>query len=250
MSAAPEVTIIAIHGNGGGGFRYQRAADSFPPAIRFTAPTLPGFAGKPRDPSLKTLSDYGKAIRTIAEREPAPRVLLGHGIGGSLAIQMLQEFPDSIDGIILHAPVGAFLERRQFPKLMLLPGMARLGKSIFTNRMLRPYFRARLFANQVLPDEYVEQFFEEYGSCTVFEEMFHLITHEWFASLHSMMSRACILWGQEDRVLSPEHASEFAKLFPNSSTRIVEGWTHWPMIETPEKFAQVISQIALDLVKR
>lgn len=242
------MTLIAIHGNGGGGFRFQRAAQYFPSDVKFLAPTLPGFAGEPRDAALKTIGDYSKALNSLVERESRPRILLGHGIGGSLGIQLVQQYPDVLDGIILHAPVGALLDRRQFPQLMLMPGMAGLGKAIFTNRLLRPYFRAKLFANPV-PDGYVEQFFDEYTSCTVFEDMFHLITHQWYSSLTEMTLPACILWGQEDRVLSPAHASEFAKLFPHSKTHIVENWTHWPMIEQPEEYAAVVTRIAGELIK-
>lgn len=243
------VAVIAIHGNGGGGFRFQRAAQYFPSDVKFVAPTLPGFAGEPRDAALKTINDYGNALRIIVEREPRPRILLGHGIGGSLGLQLAQQFPDALDGIILHAPVGAFLDRRQFPQLMLLPGVARLGKAIFTNRLLRPYFAARLFAKDV-PRDYVEQFFNEYVSCTVFEEMFHLITHQWFSSLGPIALPACILWGGQDRVLSSTHAPEFAKLFPHSSTQIVEAWTHWPMIEQPQDYATVVARIARELAAR
>jgi pimeloyl-ACP methyl ester carboxylesterase len=241
-----QVSIIAIHGNGGGGFRFQRALEYFSAEVRFSAPTLPGFADRPNDPSLSTLSDYARAIKAMVECEPRPRVLLGHGIGGTVALQLCQNFPDTIDGVILHAPVGALLDRRLMPKIMLLPGMARLGRAVFTNPLLRPYFIDKLFVKPV-PEGYLDEFFKEYTRCTVFEKMFHLITHEWFAALKPASVPACILWGKQDRVLSSDHAGEFQKLFPNSTVEIVPDWTHWPMVEKPEDYATVITKISKEL---
>lgn len=243
------LSIVAIHGNGGGGFRFQRALKYFSPDVRFIAPTLPGFAERPKDPSLTTLSHYARAIKVMVECEPRPRLLVGHGIGGTLVVQLCQEYSDTVDGIILHAPVGAFLDRRLLPKIMLLPGMSRVGKAVFTNPLLRSYFIRKLFAKPV-PAGYLDEFFREYERCTVFEEMFHLITHEWFAALRPANVPACILWGQHDRVLSSDHAGEFQKLFPQSTVKIVPEWTHWPMIEDPEDYAHVIMKISKELAAR
>ena len=36
-----------------------------------------------------------------------PRVLLGHGIGGAFVLELLQRHRELVEGVILHAPVGA-----------------------------------------------------------------------------------------------------------------------------------------------
>lgn len=246
-----DISIVAIHGNGGGGFRFERAAPYFPQGVKFSAPTLAGFAERPKDPSLTTVSDYARAIKDIIEQETRPRILLGHGIGGTLGLQMCQDFPGIVDGIILHAPVGAFLNKRLLPKIMLLPGVARLGRLIFTSRLMRSYFTSRLFMGPV-PSDYLDEFFREYERCSVFEYMFRLITHEWYTRLarQQIDVKTCILWGERDRVLSVSHAAEFAKLLPNSTTEVIPAWTHWPMIEVPEDYAKQVSRIATELIGR
>lgn len=37
-------SLIALHGNGGGGFRFERIKPFIPSEVNFVAPTLPGFA--------------------------------------------------------------------------------------------------------------------------------------------------------------------------------------------------------------
>jgi pimeloyl-ACP methyl ester carboxylesterase len=48
-----------------------------------------------------------------------------------------------------------------------------------------------------------------------------------------------ILWGAKDRILSMDNALVFEKLMPHSKKIIFEGIGHMPMLEVPEKTAQV-----------
>src|SRR5687768_8164295 len=51
-SAMPDgrvVTLVAVHGNGGGAHRFARVAPLMPPDVSMTAVTLPGFAAVPAD---------------------------------------------------------------------------------------------------------------------------------------------------------------------------------------------------------
>src|SRR6185503_7883020 len=139
---APMVlTLIALPGNGGGGFRFERVRPYLPANLRFRAITLPGFAGLPANPTLRSLADYARYLRNSLAAEPRPLILLGHGIGGSLALEFAQHFAAEIDGLILHAPVGARLESRLFPRLMALSGARKLGQRLFSARLARPLFK-------------------------------------------------------------------------------------------------------------
>jgi alpha-beta hydrolase superfamily lysophospholipase len=86
---------------------------------------------------LRTLRDYAGHLAASVEQQPRPRVVLGHGIGGSIALELAQEYASSIDGLILHAPVGARLDRRWFPQLMAVPGARELGRRLFASRVGR-----------------------------------------------------------------------------------------------------------------
>jgi alpha-beta hydrolase superfamily lysophospholipase len=130
VSSISPLTIFAVHGNGGGAFRFERIKSHIPAEIHFQPVTLPGFAGQPADPTLRSLYDYAAYLRGITAASPRPLVLLGHGTGGSLALEFIQHFAAELDGLILHAPVGTRLEARLFPRLMALPG-ARWGRGSF-----------------------------------------------------------------------------------------------------------------------
>lgn len=241
-------SLVALHGNGGGGFRFERSRPYFSPQVNFSAPTLPGFAGVPPDASLASVYDYASQLRQHVTAQPAPRVLLGTGIGGAITLEYLQHFAEDLAGVILHAPVGTRLDTRLFPRLMALPGMKWLGQQTFASPLTRPVFRRLLFT-EPLPDAYVNRFFDEYRRCAVFGQMFEIITADWFTTLKPSPVPAALLWGERERVLSVDQLEDYKALLPNHRVRVVPTWDHFPMIETPEAFAQVVTELAVDLLR-
>ncbi len=239
------ISVIAVHGNGGGGFRFERAKPFFPDDVNFVAPTLPGFAGEARDLSLQSVADYARVLHGFVEAEPSPRILLGTGVGGSFVLDYLQHYRVHIDGVMLHAPVGTRLDTRLFPKLMKLPGMRKLGQLTFSSGLTRPVFRRLLF-KEPLPDAYVNRFFEEYARCSVFGQMFDIITPEWFASLKPPEPpiTASLVWGEKERILQVDQLEDYKALLPGADVVVVPEWDHFPMVEQPEDFARVVTEFA------
>lgn len=240
------ITLIAIHGNGGGGFRFSRVPDHLPAGVRLVAPTLPGFGGTPRDPALQTLADYGRVVADHVAAQPRPRVLLGTGIGGTFAIEAVQQGID-LDGLILHAPVGTRLETRWFPRLMRLPGMTTLGRTLLSAPPLRPLWRRRLFTRPI-PDADARRFFDGYAQCAAFGQMFSIITADWFANLQPMIVPAALLWGEQERILPLDQLDDYRALLPNHVVRTVPGWDHFPTLDRPADFARVVTELARRLI--
>lgn len=241
-------TLIALHGNGGGAFRFARTAPYMPSNIQFVALTLPGFADQPADPKLTSLHAYAERLLELLTVYPHPKVLLGHGIGGAIALELVQFAPTSLDGVILHAPVGARLDQRRFPKLMQPLIVRKLGQWAFSAPLLRPLWRRLLFTADV-PTDYLAQFFDEYRRCKVFAQMFDLITAEWFSTLQPIQIPAGLLWGAQERILNVEQLEDYKALLPQHIVKIVPDWDHFPMIEQPRLYAQVVSTLAGEVLQ-
>lgn len=235
-------TLIAVHGNGGGGFRFSRLRTE----CKLLCPTLPGFEG---GEVLESYQAYAHYLQQIVSTVRGPKVLLGTGIGGSLILEYLQHYPDSVDAVILHAPVGAKLRSRWFPRLMSLPGMAWLVKALLSARWLRPFWMRLFFRRpEALPPRLVAQFFASYGRCEAFVSMFHWINADWWEQLRPVRIRSVLLWGGRERMLKPEQVNDFKEKLPDAEVRIVDHWDHFPMLEQPEEYSRELETIVGEIL--
>ncbi len=239
-------TIVAVHGNGGGSTRFGPMLAHVPDGVSVRAVDLPGFNGVPLDPALESVADYADRLADELAEHEAP-ILLGHGIGGSIALDLASRRPDTMAGLVLHAPVGADLDTRLFPKLMSTRPVRALIKRAISARPLRPLWRRAFFPTGA-PREVLDEFFEGYRDCAAFSQMFDIIDHDWFESLSPVTAvPTVLLWGEHDRVLKSGQTDGIRAKVPEARVVVQPGWDHFPMIEQPEEYARVIAELATDM---
>lgn len=240
------VHLLALHGNGGGASRYQLCQPYFADqGVKFLAHTLPGFEGRPLANPVLGWPELLQDLRHTLSEIPRPRWLLGHGIGASVALQFLQAHSEWVDGALIHSPVGARLAHRRFPRLMRPPRVRAFVKSCLSQPLLMPLWSALLF-RQPIPREARRKFFAEYARCQAFAGFFDLLSADWFDSLQPIeFAPTVLLWGQRERILSADHLQHFQKLLPQAHVHLEPEWDHFPMLESPQHYARVVSQLVL-----
>lgn len=243
---SPPVTVIAVHGNGGGGFRFALVAERVPSDIRFIAPDLPGFGTAGRLTPLPTIRAYAEWLADVVAAAATPRVLLGHGIGGAFVLELLQRHRELVEGVILHAPVGARLDSRRFPAIMRPRPVRWAVQHALAMPLFRPMWRRRFFRAPV-SNSVAQTFFGNYKQCAAFGSMFDMITPRWFESLAPIDVPAVLLWGGRERVLSPAHATAYRAVLPRACTVIEPEWDHFPMLDAPAAYSSRIAALAHSL---
>lgn len=241
--------IVAVHGNGGGSTRFDRVGEHLADHVDFVAIDLPGFNGVPVDPALTDVAGYADRLADLIgqHRRSAPVVVLGHGIGGSIALDLASRRPDTMDGLLLHAPVGADLDTRLFPKIMSTRPVRELIRRMISARPLRPIWR-KLFFPIGAPRSDTDVFFEGYRTCESFGQMFEIIDADWFDSLDPVTDLpVTLVWGEHDRVLKSGQTEAVTAKTPHATRVIQPGWDHFPMLEQPQEYADVIATLAADL---
>ena len=178
---AADLTVVAVHGNGGGATRFARLGGQLADGVGLCAVTLPGFGDVPRDPALRTVADYADRLAEMLPSNGSV-VVLGHGIGGSIGLDLACRRPETMSGLILHAPVGAHLDSRLFPKLMGTDAARTLVKRIIASRLPRPLLHKVFFPTGV-PEPHRAAFFEGYRHAGAFGQMFDIIDAAWFDAL-------------------------------------------------------------------
>lgn len=135
------ITIIAVHGNGGGEFRFSLVPE-LPSPVTLNAITLPGFQDRALPNGPITIETFTSAIAEAVslakvEHPDGHTVLLGHGIGGSIALDAVARNPSLADGLILLSPVGVKLDERLFPRIMANPSVRRAAKTIISSSLMQ-----------------------------------------------------------------------------------------------------------------
>lgn len=245
---AKNITVIAVHGNGGGGFRWERLPDPLADDVTLNGITLPGFQGTALPSGEITMETFSEAVGAAALTTDGPVVLLGHGIGGAIALDLAARHPELVDGLILHAPVAVNLDTRLFPRLMKANFMRTAAKRIVSSFPVRKIASRFLFPSA--PQDYSERFLAEYARADGFAPMFDIIDAEWFDSLPAITTPTVILWGARDRVLDSTQADPLEEAIPHATRQIEDHWGHYPMIESPDEFAVSVAALARDLVNK
>jgi pimeloyl-ACP methyl ester carboxylesterase len=242
---APPVTIIAVHGNGGGAFRFGLVAERVPRDIRFVAPDLPGFGAATggRTTPLASIRAYAEWLADLVDVSPGPRVLLGHGVGCAIIVELLQRHRELADGVILHAPVSNLLGEHTFPSLMRPRSLRWVAKQALASPVLRGVWRRRYFRADV-PDRVVSTFFSNYARCAAYSDMFDLVTPRWFDSLQPVDVPGVLLWGEREVTRSSARQSPYTTVLPQADVVIEPGWGHFAMLDSPGAYASRISALA------
>lgn len=241
------ITVLAIHGNGGGAFRFSLVPElSGCRPITLQPMTLPGFQGRPLPVGPVDMSTFTDAVRKALAGIEGRKVLLGHGIGGSIALDVVANDPDAADGLILLSPVGVKLDERLFPRIMANPRIRRAAKAIISSTVMQATAGRFLFRGA--PRPFAKRFLAEYGNAEAFEIMFDLLDAAWFDGLPPVRVPVAIVWGAKDRVLDVSHVEAYEQAIPDTRRIIRAQWGHYPMIEQPEDFAAAVAEIASDLV--
>ncbi len=239
-------TIIAVHGNGGGGQRFALLPPYLPQGFDLHAPTLPGFGGRPLG-DIDGVGGLSAALEREVEDVPRPRVLLGHGVGGAVALDLLARDPTRVDGLILHAPVGTRLDTRLFPRLMSSALLQRTVQRVIAARVTRPLLR-RLALGGV-PREVADRTLADYGRAEAFGKLFDWLDSAWFDALPPLPELpAAVLWGAGDRVLDAEQRGDYARLLPAAREEVVPGWGHFPMLDHPHAYARMLVELTRALL--
>lgn len=240
-------TIIAVHGNGGGGERFDRVGPLLPAGFELRAPTLPGFGGIPLG-DIDRLSGLTDALQDEVAASTRPRVLLGHGVGGAVALDLLARDPRQVDGLILHAPVGTRLDTRLFPRVMSTRPVQRTVQGVIAHPLARPLLRR--IALPEVPREIADRTLAAYGRAEAFGRLFDWLDSEWFDALPPLAELpAAVLWGAQDRVLDAEQRGDYRRLLPDAREVVVPGWGHFPMLDRPEAYARMLIELSRALLQ-
>ena len=216
----PGVPLVIAHGyNGSCDYWYPDFLLSMGSARHVIALDLPGcgLSGKLPSHTLDAYVDFLSAFLTALDIPQAD--LLGHSMGGLLAISFAARYPQQLRKLVLIDSAGL----PELIKPQWLAPLKMLTDSSVRHFRLYPTFikiglraRAGVEGLQIIRRESVRRILREVQTPTL------------------------VLWGSRDRVIPLEHGAFMARQIPNARFAVVRGAGHMPFYEKPKQCNSIV----------
>jgi pimeloyl-ACP methyl ester carboxylesterase len=249
--------IVLIHGITSSSRTWRAVIDGLAQRHTVVAPDLLGHgsSGKPRGDY--SLGAYASGIRDLLAVLDIPRcTVVGHSLGGGIAMQFAYQFPDRLERLVLVDSGGLGEEVSLALRAATLPG-AELVLPLLFSPLTRSWGRAigraagRLGLKPTANVQGIVDGVDSLGDADARRAFVHTARsvidprgQRVDARDRLYLSRAVptlLVWGEEDRIIPPAHGRRAHELMPNSRLEIFRKAGHFPFNDDPERFVDVLS---------
>ncbi len=232
-STAGRPPLVLIHGAGGTRLHWPPTMRRLPGADVY-ALDLPGHGDAP-GPGRATIAGYRQAVVDWMQAlELPPAVVIGHSMGGALALALALDAPARVAGIVL---VGTGARLRVHP--LLLEATASDGVPMETLATLVSWWysadaspRLRVLASRGLAATNASVLHDDFLACDGFDVMDRLGTID---------RPALVVVGEDDPMTPVKYARFLAEKLPGARLEIIPGAGHMVMLEQPAAVERVLA---------
>lgn len=234
--------LVLIHGFGADKDNFTRIARSLTPHFRVVAPDVPGFGEASRDPAARYHIDAQvERLRAfIGELGLGAVHLGGSSMGGFIAAQYAATYPADVRSLWLLDAAGAtlargtdiigrYIETGEMPLLVRREAdYGALLRAVMYRTPLLPHSLRVVLARRAVADFALHsRIFREIGiDSPALDERYAAIR-----------APTLIVWGREDRILSPAAGEAMRRSIPRSRLVLMDATGHLPMVERPQATA-------------
>ncbi len=240
--------LLMVHGWTGSAANFQDMIRVLSPPLRSIAVDLPGcgFSDKPDAPY--DAAWFVEFLRSFCVRQGLRTVvLIGHSMGGHIAIHFASRHPGMVERLILIDPNGMQGEEGLRGSLAHNERLVELAFRLNNRLFIEWALRVNIFYDA--PPEILKAGVESTASSTLGPQGVRAIRRITRAMigrdpvdslLPGVTQETLLVWGDHDRLLPPRWALSFARLLPRADLRIVSPSGHMPMSERPRETAALI----------
>jgi pimeloyl-ACP methyl ester carboxylesterase len=237
------LTLVALHGLGGGGYFFAGTARLLAPRGRALCPDLPGSGLSRRGDRPISFDRFTDAVVQLIERKTdSPVALMGHSMGTIIALKVYARIPHRVGSMIFVGGLPAPLPEAQ-ARLRDRATMARSAGMAAVAPTIVPVVFARKSLD-VIPDK-----------VTMFQRLLAQSDAEGYAQTALALADAsavdvaprvrvpCLcVTGTEDRYAPPAAVRRFADSIPGSMYRELPDCGHMPFFEVPQGFDDIVQR--------
>jgi pimeloyl-ACP methyl ester carboxylesterase len=244
--------LLLVHGLG------QPAFTDWLPVIpqlarryRVIAVDLPGYGYSTSPIGKYSPKNYARVLQQVLARHvKGPAIVVGHSMGGAVALRLASDFPSTTSKLILVDAAG-ILHRTAFVKhtatdsvpLENLPGplkepVARIkdfGRAAVERVFGLPNDPTRVLRQSELAWELILR------NRTNMNAALALVDEDFSAAIHTLRQPTQIIWGEADAIAPVRTAQVLVRRVPNAQLKTMAGVGHTPMETAPDQFLSLLS---------
>ncbi|MCR5888379.1 alpha/beta hydrolase [Hymenobacter sp. J193] len=239
------LTFVGLHYWAGSGRAFQPVADLLAPDYAFLAPDLGGFGEAPMSAGGFSVDAYADEVAAFIQKHGLSRyVLVGHSMGGKIALALAARQPPGLAGVALLSPSPPTPEpMTDEDRAASLRAWGKLAEAESTLRRITVRALPRHWHQQIVADNLR-------SSRAAWDAWLLHGSRENLTDRVCAIAVACtILAGDQDAVMSPSvHGLETLPLLPEGTPlEIIGGAGHLLPYEAPQEIAQLLRSFALRL---
>lgn len=222
---AGDECVVLLHGLSGSSRWWLRNVDELAEAYRVVIPDLVGFGRSARPPArLPGIPAAAKLLTEWIEARGMTRAhLVGHSMGGQVAVHLAVASPERVDRLVLVDAAG--IPRPLSPRALLsfaadISPLWRWGDPRFLPVIARDALTA--------------------GPRTLMRSIAHIVRDDVRPLLPSVSAPTLIVWGERDSLIPLSHAWEMREGIPDARLAVLRGACHNPMVDRPADFNRLL----------
>jgi pimeloyl-ACP methyl ester carboxylesterase len=252
--------LVLLHGIAGTSATWDDLIPRLSGRLRVLAPDLLGHGESAKPEGDYSLGAYANVLRDFLEVLGHERAtLVGHSLGGGIALQFAYQFPERCERLVLVSSGGLGREVHPLLRAAALPGAEfvlpwlSMAARHSVGRVVHALGSLGLRTSADLEESWRSFVsLEDRGARQAFLHTVRGIIdfHGQRVSAHDRLYLAAelptlILWGEKDRLIPVRHAREAHERILGSRLEIFSSAGHFPWHDEPRRFAEVL----LDFIK-
>ena len=248
--------MVLVHGMLNSSSHWQAVAQSLAGQYTVVAPDLIGHGDSAAPRGDYSLGAHAASIRDLLAAIGIERAsIVGHSLGGGVAMQFFYQFPQRVERLALISSGGLGREVSPMLRAAALPGMSGLLSLTIHPRLLGllrasgtglrergigagVYLQAIARALRPLENSDARQAFLHTLRSVIDMHGQRVSATDRLGLLESIPT--LIVWGERDRTIPIEHGRRAHEAIPGSSFQTIAGAAHFPHLEEPQELSELL----------
>ena len=250
--------VLFIHGILGSQKQWRHLVDMMDDTERVLVPDLFGHGDSEKPSGDYSLSAHAAAMRDLLDHLDIDRVtLVGHSLGGGIAMQFSYLFPERVNRVVLVASGGLGREVHPILRSATLP----LAEQVLSVAASAPVLSRLTALGKGLakvgwrPGSDINEVWRGFTSLGDGDSRraFLATTRAVIdvggqsISAHGRLENApvvptLVVWGSRDRMIPAWHALNAQRSIPHCRVELFEGAGHFPHLDDPDRFAALLRE--------